>query len=123
MKALTCIVCPKGCRIECRPKDGAYIFSGNGCKKGVDYALAELTQPMRTLCTTVRCAIPGTPAIPVRTSKPIPKGRMMDLMRALSEVIIDKPLGIGAVIVPAICGLDCDILCTSNALLETERRN
>jgi CxxC motif-containing protein len=47
----------------------------------------------------------------------------MDIMRALSDVMIDKPLGIGGVIVPKILGLDCDILCTSNVLLETERRN
>lgn len=123
MKTLTCIVCPKGCRIECTPVDGAYAFSGNACKKGADYALAELTHPMRTLCTTVRSAFPGTPVIPVRGSKPVPKDRVMELMRALADVVVDTRVSVGDVIVPQIGGLDCDILSTSNILLETERRN
>ena len=120
MKTLTCIVCPNGCRIESEYAEGSYRFTGHACARGEAYAKAELTQPMRTLCTTVRSVFPGVPALPVRTSAPIPKERIPELMRALSGVRVDRRIGLGEVVAPRILGLDCDILCTSDILRKTE---
>ena len=122
MKALTCIVCPNGCRIESEYADGDYRFSGHACARGEAYARSELTQPMRTLCTTVRSGFPGVPALPVRTSAPVPKERIPELMRALSGARVDRRVGVGDVVLPRVLGLDCDMLCTSDILRETERR-
>lgn len=118
MKTLTCIVCPNGCSIECEQKDGGWVFTGNRCKRGLDYAKAEMTQPMRTFCTTVRTAFPNAPALPVRTNRPIPKERVVEAVRSLREVCVVTHVGIGDVIVPRILSLDADVVCTSDLLRE-----
>lgn len=123
MKAITCIVCPNGCRILCENAEGEYRFSGNRCHRGAEYALSEITRPMRTLTTTVRTDFPGAPALPVRTNAPVPKERVRDVMRALRNVCVHERLDIGDVVVPRILGLEADVVCTSRILHETERRD
>ena len=54
MRKLVCIVCPRGCTMQVE-KDGEEIkVSGNSCKRGEQFAKSELTNPTRTICTTVR---------------------------------------------------------------------
>ena len=38
MRQLTCIVCPNGCRISAKLSDGRYVFAGNKCPRGADFA-------------------------------------------------------------------------------------
>lgn len=118
MKTLTCIVCPNGCRITCEALDGGYRFSGNRCNRGAEYALSEMTRPMRTLCTTVRTVFPAVPALPVRTSAPIPKESVFDVMRALKDLRVDTRVRIGEVVVRNVCGLGSDVICTSSVFEE-----
>ncbi|MDO4571864.1 MAG: DUF1667 domain-containing protein [Clostridia bacterium] len=115
-KSFTCIVCPRGCRLSGERRDGAFHISGHGCRRGLEYAETELTAPVRTLTTTLRTAFPDCPALPVRTSAPVPKDRIMEIMRALRTLRVDTRPGTGDVILPRILGLDCDILCTSDLL-------
>lgn len=70
--AVTCILCPKGCRIQAGA-DGK--VTGNGCPKGEEYALQELKAPQRVLTTTLLS--PDGSLIPVKTSAPIPKDQVM----------------------------------------------
>ena len=54
-KELTCIICPKGCNIKVEVEDGKVIsVEGNTCKRGYDYAFSEVTNPVRTLTSTIR---------------------------------------------------------------------
>ena len=48
MRELVCIVCPKGCSMRIEEKDGSYTVSGNTCKRGAEFAISEMTRPMRT---------------------------------------------------------------------------
>jgi len=101
MKQLICITCPVGCKMEAELVGEKLTVTGHACKRGIDFAMAELTMPMRTLCTTVRVAVPGTghseatEMLPVRTSREIPKGAMMDVMRLLAGVEVTKPVKCG----------------------------
>ena len=113
MRSITCIVCPKSCSIACQQEEGRWIFSGNGCKRGAAYAQNELTCPMRTLSTTLRTTLPEVPAIPVRTKGEIPKARMLDVIAALSRVVVDAPKHIGDVVAHNILDTGCDIICTA----------
>ena len=70
--AVTCILCPKGCRIQAGA-DGK--VTGNGCPKGEEYALQEMKAPQRVLTTTLLS--PDGSLIPVKTSAPIPKDQVM----------------------------------------------
>ena len=104
MKQLICITCPVGCKLEAELVGEDLAVTGHACKKGIDFAMAELTNPMRTLCTTVRIAVPGkehseaTEMLPVRTGGEIPKGAMMDVMRLLAGVTVTKPVKCGDVV-------------------------
>lgn len=52
MTELTCIVCPRGCTLRIEERDGRFTVTGNACKRGEQFAMAEMTCPTRTLCTT-----------------------------------------------------------------------
>lgn len=117
---LTCINCPSGCQLTVTLDDDKNIVSieGNQCKLGETYARAEITNPTRTVTTTVRLLNAAIAQLPVKTSKPIPKDKIMECMRALKPVEISAPVTVGDVIVPHICGTDADIVAT-RSLRET----
>ena len=50
MKELICIVCPRGCHLTI---DENKNVTGNSCPRGVQYAINEVTNPMRMLTSTV----------------------------------------------------------------------
>lgn len=115
MKQLTCIVCPKGCRLTLvadTNAEGGYRIEGNFCAKGIAYALEEGTHPMRTLTTTV--SISGAPLrrLPARTAAPIPKERVMDVMQAINKFTATAPVHIGQVLIQNILGLGVDLVAT-----------
>lgn len=117
MKELYCITCPAGCRLEVTRNGAEITVAGNGCKRGVDFARTELTNPTRSLTTTVRTVFPGVPVLPVRTAGEIPKGKMMDAMRELATVTIQKPVSCGEVVLENLAGSGISVIATSDALV------
>ena len=122
MKTMICITCPNGCRLTAEEKDGEIVVTGNTCKRGVDFAVAELTHPMRTISSTVRTTFPDVPVLPVRVSCEIPKERIFDVMKEINKIVVTRPIGAGDVVIPRVLGLDADVIATSNTLLQEERR-
>jgi CxxC motif-containing protein len=120
LKEILCIVCPNGCRLHAEKNANAegYVISGNRCKRGVDFALAEITNPTRTLTTTVRTSFPGVPVLPVRTAGEIPKGKIREVMDCINAVTINRPLGIGEAVAENILGLGVDVIATSDIIKE-----
>ncbi len=116
MPSFTCIVCPNGCRISAEFKDGDYVFSGHKCARGIAFARAELTAPMRSVTTTVRTAFPEAPALPVRTNGEIPKELLPAFIRTLASLVVTKKVGIGETVVADILGTGCDVIATSDGL-------
>ncbi|MDR2402992.1 MAG: DUF1667 domain-containing protein [Spirochaetaceae bacterium] len=116
MKELLCIVCPNGCRLQVENRMGTIVVTGNQCKRGIGFAQAELTNPTRTVTTTVRTSFPGIPALPVRTSREIPKGKIRELVDFLKTVTVTRPLNCGDVVVEKALGLDCNIIATDHIL-------
>ena len=86
MTKLICITCPTGCKLEAELVDGKLTVTGNTCKKGIDFAMGEMTHPMRSLCSTVRTNDPGAPVLPVRTDREIPKEAVEEVMKLLAGV-------------------------------------
>ena len=113
MKQITCISCPIGCRVSIEAADGEYSFSGNQCKRGAEFAKAEITFPRRTLTTTVKTLFPAMPVLPVRTRGEVPKGKIPEIIRELSELTITEKTGIGETVAANIAGTGCDIIATS----------
>ena len=118
MKELVCIVCPNSCRLTVEQRADSFFVRGNLCKRGETFAHNEMTNPTRTLTTTVRTSL-GIPALPVKTSHDVPKAKIQDLMRLLASVTITKPIGIGGIVVKDALGLGVDIVAASNALKES----
>ena len=110
---LNCIVCPMSCLISVELDDtsGEMIsISGNTCKRGENYALNELINPMRQLTSTVAIQNAAYSRLPVILSSEIPKGKIFDVMERIKEVTITAPVSIGDTIISDVCGLGVDVI-------------
>ena len=82
----------------------------NSCPKGAEYGQNELRNPTRVLTTTV-CVEGGLyPRIPVKTSRAIPKGLLMDAMAEVAKVRLVAPVRRGQVILPDLLGTGADLV-------------
>ena len=115
-KTLTCVVCPLGCNITVKTDDDGNItdITGQSCKRGEAYARTEITDPRRTLTTTVRIEGADRPVVPVKSSAPIQKYRLLDCMRAIDAVRVSAPVHIGDVLVRNILDTGIDIIATDD---------
>ena len=114
---MTCVVCPMGCDITVTTDGGKIVdISGNGCKRGAAYARTEVTDPRRTLTTTMRVSGGTRPLVPVKSSAPIQKRRLMDCMRAIDTVRAAAPVGIGDVLIANVCDTGVDIIATDDVI-------
>ena len=111
---LTCIVCPRGCQIQVLFGSDGQIssISGNGCKRGFEYAQNECTHPRRTVTSTVRCA--DGEVVSVKTSGTVPKELVFDVMAAINSVVAPLVVSIGDVIISDVCSTGVDVVATSN---------
>lgn len=111
MKELICIVCPKGCRLRVDENDG-YKVTGNTCPRGEEYGKIELTNPTRTITSTVAVRGAAHPRCPVKTTKPIPKGLIFEAMQTLDGLELTAPVALGQVAVANVCGTGADFVTT-----------
>ena len=117
MKNLYCITCPNGCKLDVTGSGDEIKVTGNKCPKGIDFAITEMSNPTRTLTTTVRTTFPGVPVISVRTSAEIPKSMLMSAMQELNAVVVDKELGCGDTLLEDVAGTGVSVIITSSALM------
>ena len=94
---LTCIECPLGCDIEVKKENEGLIITGNSCPRGKLYASNEVTCPKRVLTTTVKCE--GDGLVAVKTSAPVEKSALLDLMKVINKAVAKLPVRIGDVII------------------------
>lgn len=99
IKQLTCIECPKGCRISVETEGGVIKdITGFGCKKGEVYAKEEIINPMRIFTSSVFAEGHALKMVPVRTDKPIPKNMLFMAMDRIKKLKADKLFKTGDVI-------------------------
>jgi CxxC motif-containing protein len=117
---LICIGCPMGCYLTV-DYVGTKIrdFSGNRCKVGLEYAEKEISNPERTLTSTVKVKCGHLPLVSVKTNKPIPKGRIFDAMNLLANVEVEAPIKIGDPIIQNIFDIGVNIVATKNISRKT----
>lgn len=114
-KEMICVSCPLGCMlsVELNDKNEVISVSGNTCKRGEQYAVDECTNPVRMLTSTMKVEGGKLPVIPVKTSKPIPKGKMFECMEVINSVSVDAPVKMGEVLISNICDTGVDIVATN----------
>ena len=116
-KEMICIGCPLGCPLIVNyTQKKVQSISGNRCKLGLEYAEKESFNPERTLTTTVKIKNGQLPLVSVRTSKPIPKKQIFDVMNLLAKVEIEAPITIGETIMQNLFDTNASIVATKNIL-------
>ena len=121
-RVLTCIICPLGCRARVTIENGKITtIEGLECPRGDEYARRELEAPVRDFFTTVKIKGAIIPMLPVRSTQPIPKDKIMDCVLELARVVVAAPVQTGEIIVKNPLGLGVDIVATRDLDRAKER--
>lgn len=115
-KRLICINCPLSCQLTvARDGEGRLTVDGNGCQKGRDYGLQEITEPKRVLTCLVRLSNRSIP-LSVKTDIPIPKNLLFNCLNEIYEARPGAPVRIGDVILKNVCNTKANVIATKSIL-------
>lgn len=104
-RKFVCIGCPIGCPLELEHEGDAIIeVAGNECKRGVQYARQEFSDPRRSLSTTVAISGAVWARLPVKTTGPVPKDRVLEAAREIHRVCCQAPVEAGQVLLQGLLG-------------------
>ena len=107
-----CIICPVGCQLSVSVEDGKAEVSGNQCERGAEYGTLEALDPRRTVTSSVLVLGGEWPLASVRTSVPVPKKKVMEVMAAIRGVEVQAPVQIGDVVLENVAGSSADLVIT-----------
>lgn len=112
-RVITCIICPVGCIARVTIENGKITeIEGLECPREEEYIRRELEAPVRDFFTTVRIKGAAIPVLPVRSTQPIPKDKILDCVLELANVVVAAPVEAGEIIVRNPLGLEVDIIAT-----------
>ena len=113
-RVYTCILCPNSCEITV-DYEGKTVRStqGNKCDKGREYVTQELTDPKRTVTSSVEVIGGERPLASVRLTAPISRDLIFPLMEQLQKLTLEAPVEPGQVILSKVFGTDADLIVTS----------
>lgn len=114
-KTITCIICPRGCKLTVSRSGEKIDVRGYSCEKGLAYGIEEVTNPVRTVTTTVQFKNTSgeMSMLPVRTSAPAPKSLIIDIVRECGKITVSRPVKPGDIIIKNILGCGSDIIASS----------
>ena len=108
---LICTACPQGCTLTAVIENGEVIeVRGYNCKKGLDYGVAEMTDPRRMVATTVKVKNGFHPLLPVYTERPVPKPLIPQILDEIRKVEVTAPVRMKSVIVENVLGTGVYVL-------------
>lgn len=114
-RELTCIGCPLGCALTVTINQGEILeVSGNTCKRGDAYARKEVTHPTRIVTSTVKVSGGTVPIVSCKTKTDIPKDRIFECIKAISDVTASAPIAIGDILLSDAAGTGVDIVATKD---------
>ena len=103
-REITCIVCPRGCRMVADIQGETVTVTGNGCSRGEKHAVAEILHPVRSLTSIVRVSNRRDTMVSVKSADPVPKEEMFAIMARIHAAAVEAPIQIGDVILDNVCG-------------------
>jgi len=116
-KKITCIECPKGCALKVNLETCRVVeVKGAKCPKGEKYAITEIENPVRILTSSVTAEGLDLKLVPARTSKPIPKDKIMAAMNIIKKSKVHDTVQIGEVIIKNLLNLGVDLIATRSAI-------
>ncbi|MFA6829485.1 MAG: DUF1667 domain-containing protein [Bacilli bacterium] len=110
IKDMVCINCPRGCHIKVDTE--ALTVSGNFCPRGKAYGISEVTDPKRTLTSTVAVTGGVIERVSVKSSQPIEKKLLFKAMDEINKIRIKAPVEIGTVIIENLLSTGVNIIAT-----------
>ena len=111
-RELTCILCPRGCRLTVTGDPAELKVSGNGCKNGIRYGISECLNPVRTVTSVLRVSNRCDTMVSVKSTAPVKKADMLSFAAALRNVVVTAPVSVGDVLVRDVFG--ADVVATKN---------
>ena len=120
-RELTCVRCPNGCTIMVEldengkilvDAEGKLAITGSVCKLGDEWTKQEVENPMRTIASSIPVKDGDLLMVSVRTSRPIPLGKIFEVMKEVRQKTLTAPVTIGDVIIANPAGTDTDIIAT-----------
>jgi len=114
-KEIICTVCPRGCAVTVDGGENEITsIEGYSCKRGMEFAKSEFTNPVRILTTLVKIDGVENELLPVRSDKPIPKDKIFECMEIIKKTVVKLPQKRYNVIIGDICGLGANIVATKD---------
>ncbi|MBE6969055.1 MAG: DUF1667 domain-containing protein [Ruminococcaceae bacterium] len=111
-----CIRCPMGCALRAEIADGAVrAVSGNGCRRGADYAAQEAVAPKRTVTSSVRVIGAKRKIVAVKTVPDVPKESIFAVMAAIRALRPKSPVRAGDILLTNIAGTGSNLIATAHA--------
>jgi len=116
-RTLTCVVCPNGCELEvCLDNKNLISIEGSTCKRGYKWAKQELTDPRRTIASSIAVDNGDWPLVSVKTDRPIPLTDIAKVMDAIKAVRVQAPIKLGEVLISNAAKTDTSIIATRNVV-------
>ena len=109
-RELTCINCPLGCALTVTIDGENITVAGNTCPRGEVYGKKEVTDPTRTVTSTVPVSGGDIARVPVKTASDIPKGKIFDVMGDIHRATVTAPVSIGDVVVENAAGTGVNVV-------------
>jgi CxxC motif-containing protein len=94
-------------------RGGEWQVSGSFCERGKEYAIQEITNPIRILTTTIK--LTDGRLLPVKSADTIYLSEQPELIKLLRGVNITSPVAIGQVIESQIGKTKVNIVATADA--------
>lgn len=112
MKKIVCTECPIGCDVTVEFENGRIErVYGNSCPRGRAYSIAEVTNPLRVVTTTVKSN--KDKMIAVKTSVPVRRENIFKVIEIAKGITMTLPVKIGQVVISNICDR-ADLIVASN---------
>ena len=112
IKKLICISCPRGCNLEV--DTSTLSVKGNSCPRGIEYGKNEVTNPKRTITSTVIINNGEIDRLSIKSDKPINKDLIFKAMEEINKVKVNAPIKVGDIIIKNILNTDVNIIATKN---------
>ncbi|EOS61745.1 hypothetical protein C815_00445 [Firmicutes bacterium M10-2] len=113
-RRLTCINCPLGCALHVIIDGSVIQVSGNSCPRGEIYGKSEVSHPVRMITTTLPVLNGKQAMVSCKSSEPIDKEKIFEVMRALKSVVVEAPVHIGEVLLENAAQTNVNIIATKN---------
>lgn len=114
MENIICILCPNGCSLSIEKVGEQWEIKGNKCAKGKEFAISEITDPRRSVCSTIKTTFKKVPRLPVKTNGEVPLIDIFNVMAEINSKYVNKPVHVGDVIIENVSNTGVNVIATSD---------